>query len=95
MFDGVPEGIELKAVESFLASQPGVGDVHDLHVWAMSTSDIALTAHLVMPGGHPGDAFLDAIGHSLRDQYGIGHATIQVEIDRMDPGCARLSLPVH
>ena len=95
MFDGVPDAIDLQAVETFLSSQPGVADVHDLHVWAMSTSDIALTAHLVMPGGHPGDAFLDEIAHSLRDRFGIGHATIQIELDRMDPGCARRSLPIH
>ena len=95
MFDGVPDAIDLHAVETFLSSRPGVEQVHDLHVWAMSTSEVALTAHLVTPGGHPGNAFLDAIAHSLRDRYGIGHATIQIELDRMDPGCDRRSLPVH
>ncbi|HEY8857039.1 MAG TPA: cation diffusion facilitator family transporter, partial [Rugosibacter sp.] len=55
LFDGVPEGIDLAAVAALLRSQHGVTEVHDLHVWAMSTTGCALTAHLVMPTGHPGD----------------------------------------
>ncbi len=88
MFDGVPESVDLIAVQAYLLSQPGVEDVHDLHVWAMSTSDIALTAHLMMPGGHPGDAFFEEIAAALHDRYEITHPTIQIEIGRLDHGCA-------
>ena len=53
--------------------------VHDLHIWPMSTTEPILTAHLVMPAGHPGDAFLDGVHELLHDRFGIGHATLQVE----------------
>jgi cobalt-zinc-cadmium efflux system protein len=76
----VPEGIDEAKVRSFLASQPGVSAVHDLHIWPMSTTETAMTAHMVMPGGHPGDRFLYALAHQLEHDFGIGHATIQVEI---------------
>lgn len=88
MFDGVPESVDLVAVRDYLQSLPGVEDVHDLHVWAMSTSDIALTAHLVMPGGHPGDVFFQAMEAALHDHYGIAHSTIQIDLSRLDHGCA-------
>lgn len=78
----VPEGIDVAVVRSYLADLPGVTHVHDLHIWPMSTTETALTAHLVMPGGHPGDAFLVEIAHELADHHRIGHATVQVEIDR-------------
>jgi cobalt-zinc-cadmium efflux system protein len=77
----VPEGIEIEGVRAYLAGLPGVTEVHDLHVWGMSTTDNALTAHLVMPQGHPGDAFVAGITAHLHTQFNIGHATIQVEID--------------
>ena len=77
----VPEGIEIERVRAYLAGVPGVTEVHDLHVWGMSTTDTALTAHLVMPQGHPGDAFLAGITEHLHKQFRIAHATIQVEID--------------
>ena len=76
---GVPEGIDGGTVRAFLSSQEGVTAVHDLHIWPMSTTETALTAHLVMPGGHPGDAFLCTLAHRLEHDFGIGHATIQVE----------------
>jgi len=76
---GVPSGIDMGKVRTFLSTQPGVTAVHDLHVWPMSTTETALTAHLVMPGGHPGDKFLDHLAHELEDDFGIGHATVQVE----------------
>ena len=75
----VPEGIDPKDVRSFLAGLEGVEEVHDLHIWAMSTTETALTAHLVVPAGHPGDAFLHDLAHRLDHDFGIGHATIQVE----------------
>lgn len=76
---GVPAGINQDGVRDFLGAQPGVTAVHDLHIWPMSTTETALTAHLVIPGGHPGDAFLHHIAHELADDFSIGHATIQVE----------------
>ncbi|OGA94840.1 MAG: cation transporter [Betaproteobacteria bacterium RIFCSPLOWO2_12_FULL_66_14] len=92
MFDGVPDSIDLEAVQDHLRSQPGVADVHDLHVWAMSTSDIALSVHLVMPGGHPGDAFLEALARALHDRFAINHPTIQIEFGGLDHGCVQ---PFH
>ena len=77
---GVPEGIDETKVRAFLAARPGVTAVHDLHIWPMSTTETALTAHLVMPGGHPGDGFLHALAHDLDLAFGIGHATVQVEV---------------
>jgi cobalt-zinc-cadmium efflux system protein len=89
LFDGVPESVVLADVDALLRALPGVTDVHDLHVWAMSTTGIALTAHLVMPGGHPGDAFLERVAHELHDKFHITHPTIQIEFDGLDHGCAQ------
>ena len=75
----VPEGIDEGNVRAFLASQPGVEAVHDMHIWPMSTTETAMTAHLVMPGGHPGDSFLYELAHELEHRFGIGHPTMQVE----------------
>ena len=77
---GVPDKIEIADVEKWLHARPGVAAVHDLHVWPLSTTSTALTAHLVMPGGHPGDAALDHLAHELGEQFGIAHATFQIEI---------------
>ena len=76
---GVPAGIDERKVRQFLAGLYGVEAVHDLHIWPMSTTETALTAHLVMPGGHPGDGFLHHLAHDLEHDFGIGHATVQVE----------------
>jgi cobalt-zinc-cadmium efflux system protein len=78
---GVPEDIDEGAVRAFLAGLPGVTAVHDLHIWPMSTTETALTAHLVVPKGHPGDAFLHDLAHRLDHDFGIGHTTVQVEIE--------------
>jgi len=78
---GVPQGIDEKAVRGFLSALRGVSAVHDLHIWPMSTTETALTAHLVMPGGHLGDGFLHDLAHELEHRFGIGHATVQVELD--------------
>jgi cobalt-zinc-cadmium efflux system protein len=75
----VPDAIDESAVRAFLAGLPGVTAVHDLHIWPMSTTETALTAHLVMPTGYPGDAFLHDIAHELEHDFAIGHATVQVE----------------
>jgi cobalt-zinc-cadmium efflux system protein len=78
LFDGVPTGVDLHAVESLLESLPGVARVHDLHIWAMGTSDIAMTAHLVMPEGRADDAFLKHATEQLHDRFAIEHVTLQV-----------------
>ena len=80
----VPRGISESAVRGYLTGLPGVEAVHDLHIWPMSTTETALTAHLVMPGGHPGDAFLREIAEELEHHHRIGHTTVQVEISRED-----------
>ena len=80
--DAVPEGVDPKAVRAFLEARPGVDGLHDLHIWPMSTTEIALTAHLVMSGGHPGDAFLRELCEELEHRFGISHATVQIEVDK-------------
>lgn len=76
-----PPGIDPWAIEVFLRERPQVGDVHDLHVWPMSTTETALTVHLLVPSGYPGDAFTAEIAAALKDKFGIDHATIQIETD--------------
>ncbi|MEI2578071.1 cation diffusion facilitator family transporter [Scytonema sp. PRP1] len=77
--DAVPAGIEPLAVRTYLAELSGVSSVHDLHIWAMSTTETALTAHLVIPAGYPGDAFFTQVNRELHDNFGIEHATLQIE----------------
>jgi cobalt-zinc-cadmium efflux system protein len=84
---GVPAGIAAAEVRRFLSNMPGVAGLHDLHIWPMSTHEIALTAHLVIPGGHPSDAFLMQAAAELRKRYSIGHVTLQVETEQ-DSTCA-------
>jgi cobalt-zinc-cadmium efflux system protein len=83
----VPSSIQYAAVMDYLAALPGVSSVHDLHVWGMSTSETALTAHLVMPDGHPGDDFLDHTAEELERRFGIGHATLQIECGNASHPC--------
>lgn len=83
----VPAHVDIAAVRGFLAGWPGVTNVHDLHVWAMSTTEAALSAHLVMPAGHPGDAMLREIAAELAHDFGIRHATVQIETET-DGACA-------
>jgi len=77
--DGVPASIELGEVSDYLTTLPGVKAIHDLHVWAMSTSETALTVHLIMPDGQPDDDFLCRVAKALHDEFAIDHTTIQVE----------------
>ena len=77
--DAVPAGIDSGAVEAYLAALPGVATVHDLHIWGMSTTEVALTAHLVMPRPPADDQLLGAVCHELRERFRIGHVTIQIE----------------
>ncbi|MDC8784723.1 cation diffusion facilitator family transporter [Roseateles koreensis] len=87
--DAVPAHIDAAAVLAYLAEQPGVRDVHDLHIWGMSTTETALTAHLVMPAGYPGDGPIDAIAQGLRQRFSILHSTLQVELGEIaHPTCA-------
>ena len=76
--DGVPRGIDVAAVKTYLVGLDGVSEVHDLHIWAMSTNETALTAHLVRPAGHD-DAFLHGVCEGLSHRFNIHHATLQVE----------------
>jgi cobalt-zinc-cadmium efflux system protein len=87
LFDGVPEGIELHAVRAELQALPGVTEVSDLHVWATGTMETALTAHLVVPAGPPGDAFYEDAACRLRDRFRIGHVTLQVVCRPLMAGC--------
>lgn len=84
--DGVPKEVDTAAVERWLRSLPGVSDVHDLHVWSLSTTSVALTAHLVMPEGPSEGGFLDRVAEGLEREFHIGHITIQIESGG-DPAC--------
>ena len=77
--DAVPEGVDPAAVEAYFSSLPGVTEIHDLHIWGMSTTETALTVHLVRPGAQPDDRFLAGIAHELEHRFQIHHATIQIE----------------
>jgi len=79
--------VDAQAVGRWLSALPGVAEVHDLHIWAMSTTENALTAHLVYPGGFPGDECLRGICTELRAHHAIGHVTIQVETGEPGSGC--------
>ena len=83
----VPPGIDPAAVREHLAEIAGVCAVHDLHIWPMSTTETALTCHLVIPEGHPGDEALALVAQQLHDRFGIEHATIQVETGDPDHPC--------
>ncbi len=81
----VPPGIDAAAVRRMLLDRPGVAALHDLHIWPMSTTESALTVHLLMPDGRPGDGFLTEAADLLHDRFGIGHATLQIETDPATP----------
>jgi cobalt-zinc-cadmium efflux system protein len=77
--NAVPAGIDPEAVRTYLLDLPGVESVHDLHIWPMSTTETALTCHLVMPDLHPADPFTVEVTHRLRERFHIQHATLQIE----------------
>jgi cobalt-zinc-cadmium efflux system protein len=79
--NAVPPGIDPAAVRAYLEKCAGVVQVHDLHIWPMSTTEVALTCHMVVPAGHSGDAFLMEVSHRLKEDFGIRHATLQIEND--------------
>ena len=84
--DAVPRQIKLDKIRNFLLSQNGVDDIHDLHVWAMSTTQVALTAHLIMPKGFS-DKFISELQKKLEQEFGIGHTTFQIENEKIEKEC--------
>lgn len=86
ILQAVPAGIDPVAVGEYLNELPGVQEFHDLHIWAMSTTETALTVHLVVPDEENADAFIQSACHGLHDQFGIEHATLQIE-RKSDNGC--------
>ncbi|MGO4468545.1 cation diffusion facilitator family transporter, partial [Pseudoduganella sp. RAF53_2] len=83
----VPLNVDPTEVEQFLRARKGVTAIHDLHIWSMSTTDVALTCHLVMPGGYPGDAAVDEIARELREKFSIHHTTLQTEQGTTEHNC--------
>ena len=79
--DAAPRGIDVAAVRAWLTGLPGVEEIHDLHIWAMSTTETALTAHVIRPANDDGDSFLHQACEGLAVRFNIGHATLQVETD--------------
>ena len=90
LFDGVPDGVDLRQVQALPESLPGAARVHDLHVWAMGTAEIAMTAHLVMPGGQADDAFLQDATQRLHDRFDIDDVTLQAVRVPFTAPCAPL-----
>jgi cobalt-zinc-cadmium efflux system protein len=84
---GVPKEVDLDAVARYLSELPGIVTVHDLHIWAMSTTEIALTAHLMKPDGQLDDPLIDRIQHELHDRFGIDHITVQFESGTCKRSC--------
>ncbi|MFZ4480318.1 MAG: cation diffusion facilitator family transporter [Rhodoferax sp.] len=95
LFDGVPDSVDLHAVRDCLAALPGVARVHDLHIWATGTSQIALTAHLVMPQGPADDAFLKHANDQLHERFDITHVTLQMMQEAFTTACAEQLQPRH
>jgi cobalt-zinc-cadmium efflux system protein len=91
LFDGVPESVDLPAVHALLVGLPGVTQVTDLHVWALGTSETALSAHLVMPAGGADDSFLRRAVEALHEGFEIRHATLQVTRAPLGYGCASVA----
>lgn len=83
--NAAPSAAILTEIGSLLRARPGVAAIHDLHVWPLSTTETALSAHLVTPAGHPGDAWLAQLAHDIEDRFAINHATIQIELDPDGP----------
>jgi len=93
LFDGVPEHISVPEVRQSLAAIAGVASVHDLHVWAMSTAEPALTAHLVVQGERSADGILRDAQVVLHERFGIHHVTLQLEAEACADHCASETAP--
>ena len=87
--DAVPASIQPAEVEAYLAGLPGVEAIHDLHIWGMSTTEAALTVHLIKPDASIDDALLGQISRELHDRFGIEHATVQFELGDAAHPCAQ------
>ena len=87
--DAVPRDLDPKKVREWLLQQPGVEAMHDLHIWPMSTTDTALTVHLLMPEPPTGDAYLHELAGRLNERFGISHATFQLERGDHDYPCVQ------
>lgn len=85
--DATPRGIDPEAVRRWLGERPGVTEVHDLHIWAMSTTETALTVHLTRPDNADNDVFLHDTAHALSERFRIGHPTLQIETGAGDHAC--------
>lgn len=93
LFDGVPDNIDPQAVRAHLLALAGITQVHDLHIWAMGTSQVALTAHLVMPEACPDDAFYRTATEMLHERFDIAHVTLQVVRRPFSPSCIEVASP--
>ncbi|MCD6045548.1 MAG: czcD 1 [Gammaproteobacteria bacterium] len=89
LLDAAPKHIETEKVSAFLKALPGVETIHDLHIWGLSTREVALTAHLVMPKGGFSDAEFHDINHELLDEFSIHHVTLQIEKGNDGPPCSQ------
>ncbi len=87
--DTAPAAVDVVAVRAFLESRPDVDGVHDLHIWPLSTTETALTAHLVRTRADGSDSFLRDVCEALHDRFGISHATLQLEAESLE-GCMEL-----
>ncbi len=94
LFDGVPDSIDSKAVHDYFLSHSGVSSIQDLHIWAIGTTQTALTVHLIMPDRYPEDAFFQEVNHYLHDNFEITHVTIQVNRQGFVNACGDLTYPV-
>ena len=95
MLAAVPDNVDRAKIEQFLRQQPGVSEVCDLHIWAMSTTENALTAQLVTPSGYPGDAAIDAISKELREEFSIQHSTLQIRLGASEQECCLKPAEAH
>jgi cobalt-zinc-cadmium efflux system protein len=84
----VPAKVDALAIDAYLRQLVGVTEIHDLHIWGLSTTESALTVHLVMPNGHPGDSFMDEIVRTLEDRFFIHHCTLQIEQGTTNHSCS-------
>lgn len=87
----VPAQIDALEIEAYLRQLDGVTDMHDLHIWGLSTTENALTAHLVIPGGYPGDAFMDEVVHALKHRFRVHHSTLQTEQGTTSHACSLMT----
>ena len=92
ILDAVPHTVEEKAVRRYLCQLPDVAGVHDLHIWGLSTNEIALTAHLIMPDKPLGDEEYQKINYELKEKFNINHVTLQIEKGTSEDPCGRANV---